>query len=184
MERHSDVLVVVFHRSQLNRTGLAPPHRRYGVPRLGPRSTTRDATGRAAERLVSALPQSGTASASLSGFARTSGFENYKVSGFANYSRPVLLAPQQKRMGSSPHVPMGIFLGKRVCASRESSRSPTLRDYSVPSSKVRRPSKSLVRTWVALSGTTVFTTPTLILCSHLTAPVFASSAYTTPFLVP
>ncbi len=31
-----------------------------------------------------------------SGFARTSGFENYKVSGFANYSRPVLLAPQHK----------------------------------------------------------------------------------------
>ena len=32
-----------------------------------------------------------------SGFARTSGFENYKVSGFANYSRPVLLAPQHVR---------------------------------------------------------------------------------------
>jgi hypothetical protein len=30
-----------------------------------------------------------------SGFARTSGFENYKLSGFANYSRPLLLAPQQ-----------------------------------------------------------------------------------------
>ena len=91
--------VVVFHRSQLNRTGLARSTaalRRYGVPRLGPRSTTRDATGRSADRLVSALSQSGTASASLSGFARTSGFENYKVSGFANYSRPVLLAPQQK----------------------------------------------------------------------------------------
>ena len=29
-------------------------------------------------------------------FARTSGFANYKVSGFANYSRPVLLAPQHR----------------------------------------------------------------------------------------
>ncbi len=31
-----------------------------------------------------------------SGFARTSGFENHKLSGFANYSRPVLIAPQQR----------------------------------------------------------------------------------------
>src|ERR1035438_2178165 len=31
-----------------------------------------------------------------SGFARTSGFANYKVSGFADYSCPVLLAPRHK----------------------------------------------------------------------------------------
>jgi len=30
-----------------------------------------------------------------SGFARPSAFENYKVSGFANYTCPVLLAPRQ-----------------------------------------------------------------------------------------
>jgi len=40
--------------------------------------------------------------ADWSGFARTSGFENYKVSGFANYSCPVLLAPRQSRMVVRP----------------------------------------------------------------------------------
>ncbi|MCX6928539.1 MAG: hypothetical protein NT154_35820, partial [Verrucomicrobia bacterium] len=29
-------------------------------------------------------------------FARTSGFANYKLSAFANYSRPLLLAPRHK----------------------------------------------------------------------------------------
>ena len=31
-----------------------------------------------------------------SAFARTSGFANYKLSAFANYSRPLLLAPRQQ----------------------------------------------------------------------------------------
>jgi hypothetical protein len=36
---------------------------------------------------------------------RTSGFENYKVSGFANNSRPVLIAPRQHQASSSGVVP-------------------------------------------------------------------------------
>ena len=46
------------------------------------------------------------------------------------------------------------------------------------------PSKSVVSTCVALSGTTVFITPVPSLCSHLRAPVFASRAMSNPFLVP
>ena len=46
------------------------------------------------ENSLSASPNNGPQQ--KSGFARASGFENYKVSGFANYTRPVLLAPQQK----------------------------------------------------------------------------------------
>jgi len=50
-----------------------------------------------------------------SGFARTSGFENYKVSGFANYSRPVLLAPQQEFSCSATEVNAARLL--RGCAN-------------------------------------------------------------------
>src|SRR6476620_9341930 len=57
-------------------------------------------------------------------------------------------------------------------------------DYSLVLSKITRPSKSVVRRRVALSGRRVFTTPTPILCSHFTDPVFESRANTRPFFVP
>jgi len=52
------------------------------------------------------------------------------------------------------------------------------------STSVTLPSKSVVSTWVELSGTTVFITPMPSLCSHLIAPVLASMAKSNPFLVP
>ena len=45
---------------------------------------------------ISALTLGTRGAKQKSGFARTSGFANYKVSGFANYRCPVLLAPRQE----------------------------------------------------------------------------------------
>jgi hypothetical protein len=52
------------------------------------------------------------------------------------------------------------------------------------STRATRPSKSVASTRVELSGATVFITPVPSLCSHLRAPVFASSAKSRPFFVP
>ena len=57
-------------------------------------------------------------------------------------------------------------------------------DQGLASTSATLPSKSVVRTWVELSGTTVFITPVPSLCSHLMAPVLASRAKSKSFLVP
>src|SRR5882724_93709 len=87
------------------------------------------------------------------------------------------VAETQEESRVSPHGGSKEFPWKK-------RRIPLFPRYSFASSNVTRPSKSAARTRVALNGTTVFTTPTPILCSHLTAPVFASSANTKPFFVP
>ena|ERR1035438_9537887 len=51
---------------------------------------------------ISALPLRTRWAKQKSGFARTSGFANYKVSGFADYSCPVLLAPRQVKPTERP----------------------------------------------------------------------------------
>src|ERR1017187_1127338 len=66
----------------------------------------------------------------------------------------------------------------------ELARLTAARPQGLASTSATLPSKSVVRTCVELSGTTVFMTPVPSLCSHLIAPVLASRAKSKPFLVP
>src|ERR1035437_348759 len=89
-----------------------------------------------------------------------------------------------------PELALGA-LGQRFVigvAAAGDSRAPAmfrrLQSQGLASTTATLPSKSVVRTCVALSGTTVFMTPVPSLCSHLIAPVLASSAKSKSFLVP
>jgi len=73
---------------------------------------------------------------------------------------------------------------QRQVRPARSSEAAMLRSQGPAWTSATLPSESVVRTWVELSGRTVFITPAPSLCSHLIVPVLASRAKIKSFLVP